>query len=170
MLTASWSAQEMASTEHGTEILSEAVCWERLRKTSVGRLGVHDDGQPSIYPINYLVDDRSIVFRTRPGSKISGAGLLERVAFEIDGFEPAQGDAWSVLVKGVARFLDSDEAVTCAAELPLYSWVVADRAAWVRIVPSEVTGRRFHLVDDVVTDASVGWPSQVGNRHRSSAV
>ena len=160
----------MASTEKGTEILSEAVCWERLRKTSVGRMGVHHDGQPAIYPVNYLVDGKSIVFRTRPDSKIAGSPLLERVAFEIDGFEPAQGDAWSILVKGVAQIVDSDAEIAYADELPLFPWVVADRPAWIRIVPVEVTGRRFHLIDDVVTDASVGWSSQVGNRHRSSAV
>lgn len=157
-------------SEHGTEILSEAVCWERMRKTSVGRLGVHDDGQPVIYPIHYLVDGRSIVFRTRPDSKIAGAPSLERVAFEIDGFEQERGDAWSILVKGVAQLIDSDPAFAFADELPLFPWVAADRATWVRIVPVEVTGRRFHLVDDVVTDASVGWSSQVGNRHQSSAV
>ena len=160
----------MATSERGTEILSEAVCWERLRKTSIGRLGVQVDGQPAIYPINYLVDGKSIVFRTKPDSKIAGAPRLDRVAFEIDGFEPAHGDAWSILIKGFGRVVDSDIEVAAANELPLFPWVVANRNAWIRIVPVEVTGRRFHLIDDVVTDASVGWQAEVGNQHRSSAV
>lgn len=160
----------MSSTEQGTEVLSEATCWERLRKTSIGRLGVQHDGQPSIYPINYLVDNTSIVFRTRPNSKISRPPMLDRVAFEIDGFDPAQSAAWSVLIKGFGRFLDSDAELAFLDELPLLPWVVADRSAWIRIVPVEVTGRRFHLIDGVVTDASVGWTSLVGNAHRSSAV
>ncbi len=163
----------MASmTRHdvGTEILGEAVCWERLRKSSIGRLGVVHDGQPGIYPVNYLVDGTSILLRTAPGSKVVSAPRLERVAFEIDGFEPQHGDAWSVLIKGFARQLDSTAEIDRAEELPLFPWVTADRSAWVRIVPVEVTGRRFHIVDDAVTDGSLGWSARVGNVDQSSAV
>lgn len=156
-------------TEPGTEILSEEACWERLRRTSIGRLGVHHDGQPAIYPINYLVDGSSVVFRTRSDSKISHSPLLERVAFEIDGFEPGQGDAWSVLVKGFGRFVDSAVEIEHADALPLYPWVDVERSAWVRIVPVEVTGRRFHIVGDAVTDGSVGWTDRVGNDDGPSA-
>lgn len=151
----------MDTTEHGAEILSEAICWERLRRTSIGRLGVNHDDRPAIYPINYLVDGESIVFRTRPDSKIGNAPLLERVAFEIDGFEPAQGDAWSVLIKGFARFVDGEQEIENADKLPLYPWVDADRSAWVRIIPVEITGRRFHIVGGTVTDGSIGWTGPV---------
>ena len=151
----------MESTQNGVEVLTEAVCWERLRRTSIGRLGVHHEDQPAIYPINYVVDGKSIVFRTRPDSKIHHAPLLERVAFEIDGFEPTQGNAWSVLIKGFGRFVDSVPEIEHADDLPLYPWVDADRSAWVRIIPVEITGRRFHIVDGTVTDGSVGWTAQV---------
>ena len=160
----------MTKNDIGTEILGEPACWERLRKSSIGRLGVVQDDQPAIYPVNYLVDGTSILFRTAPESKIAGAPRLERVAFEIDGFEPRQGDAWSVLIKGYARQLDSSAEIDRADELPLFPWVTADRSAWIRIVPVEVTGRRFHIVDDVVTDGSLGWAARVGNADRSSAV
>jgi len=147
----------MASSAHSIEVIDEGACWERLRRTSVGRLGVHRDGQPAIYPINYLVDGASIVFRTRADSKIAEAPHLERVAFEIDGFEQARGLAWSILVKGFARFVDSDDEIERIDQLPLSPWIVADRPAWVRIVPVEVTGRRFHIVDGTITDGSLGW-------------
>ena len=160
----------MTRNDIGTEILGEGACWERLRKSSIGRLGVVHDEQPAIYPVNYLVDGTSILFRTAPGSKVSDAPTLERVAFEIDGFEPAKGDAWSVLIKGFARELDSSSEIDRAEELPLFPWVTADRSAWVRIVPVEVTGRRFHIVDEAVTDGSLGWPARVGNADQSSAV
>ncbi len=158
----------MESTEHNTEVLTEEVCWERLRRTSVGRLGVHHDGQPAIYPINYLVDGSSIVFRTKPDSKIYHAPRLERVAFEIDGFEPGQGSAWSVLIKGFGRFIDSVPEIKNADELPLYPWVDADRSAWVRITPVEITGRRFHIVGGTVTDGSFGWTAQADQADSSA--
>lgn len=160
----------MEPASNGTEILSEAVCWERLRRTSVGRLGVHHDGAPAIYPMNYLVDGESIVFRTRPDSKISQAPMLERVAFEIDGFDQANGDAWSVLIKGFGRFVDSVPEIGHVDDLPLYPWIDADRSAWVRIVPVEVTGRRFHILDNTITDGSVGWTDQLDGSPTAPAV
>lgn len=150
----------MESSTTATEILSDDVCWERLRRTSVGRLGVHHEGQPAIYPINYLVDGSSIVFRTRADSKIYEAPRLERVAFEIDGVEPSLGAAWSVLVKGFGRFIDSVPEIEQVDALPLHPWVEAERSAWVRIVPVEVTGRRFNIRSGTITDASIGWSAE----------
>lgn len=159
--TASCSDQGMESSYTGIEVLSDLVCWERLRRTSIGRLGVHHDGQPAIYPINYLVDGSSIVFRTRPDSKIYQPPRLERVAFEIDGFEATQGNAWSILVKGFGRFIDSVPEIEQANTLSLHPWVDADRSAWVRITPVEVTGRRFHIVGGTITDESFGWTDRI---------
>lgn len=157
----------MEPTANGTEILSEEVCWERLRRTSIGRLGVQHDDRPAIYPINYVVDGESIVFRTRPDSKIVEAPLLERVAFEIDGFDSGQGRAWSVLIKGFGRFVDSVPEIENVDALPLHGWVNADRSAWVRIIPVEVTGRRFQIVEGTITDGSFGWTQQ--NDHAAAS-
>lgn len=152
------------SATPGTEILSEEACWARLRRTSIGRIGVIHDDQPAVYPVNYLVDGSSVVFRTRPESKISQAPLLERVAFEIDGFEPEHGDAWSVLIKGFGRSLDSVPEIAQVDELPLFPWVDVDRSAWVRVIPVEVTGRSFHLNEGIAPDASIGWSDAVTPR------
>lgn len=158
----------MENSDTGIEVLSDAVCWERLRRTSIGRLGVHHEGQPAIYPINYLVDGSSIVFRTRPDSKIYRPPRLERVAFEIDGFEATKGDAWSILVKGFGRFIDSVPEIEQADTLSLHPWVDADRSAWVRITPVEVTGRRFHIVDGTITDGSFGWTDRIDVAHSAT--
>lgn len=159
----------MESSENGIENLSDDVCWERLRRTSVGRLGVHHEGQPAIYPVNYLVDGSSIVFRTRADSKIYQPPRLERVAFEIDGLEPTRGDAWSVLMKGFGRFIDSVPEIEAVKTLPLHPWVDAERSAWVRITPVEITGRRFHIHDGTITDGSFGWTDRTDDAHSSPA-
>ena len=44
--------------------LDERDCWEMLGHASVGRLAVDVGGEPDIFPINFVVDDRTIVFRT----------------------------------------------------------------------------------------------------------
>jgi nitroimidazol reductase NimA-like FMN-containing flavoprotein (pyridoxamine 5'-phosphate oxidase superfamily) len=147
----------MDRTMEGTEILEEQACWERLRRTSVGRLAVDNAGQPDIFPINFVVDDKTIVFRTKPGTKLAASVLLQRVAFEIDGYEPQLGQAWSVVVKGRARMIERMQERYDAEDLPLFPWVAFPKPEFVRIVPQEVTGRRFHLIDTIVTDGSIGW-------------
>lgn len=141
----------------GTEILDDDACWALLGDSDVGRLAVDNGGRPDIFPINYLVDDGSIVFRTGPGTKLAASALLHHVAFEIDGYHPQDRVAWSVVVKGRANQIERMQEVYAADDLPLFPWVASDKANFVRITADEVTGRRFHIIDDVDPDASVGW-------------
>jgi nitroimidazol reductase NimA-like FMN-containing flavoprotein (pyridoxamine 5'-phosphate oxidase superfamily) len=147
----------MDTTLEGTEILDDGECWEKLRSTSVGRLAVDNGGQPDIFPINYVVDDKSIVFRTKPGTKLAASVLLQRVAFEIDGYLPSDGHAWSVVVKGRARLIERMQERYDAEDLPLFPWVAFPKSEFVRVIPQEVTGRRFTLIDGVVNNGSIGW-------------
>lgn len=147
----------MTTTPEGAEILSDHQCWERLRTTSIGRLAVDNDGQPDIFPINYVVDDGTLVYRTKAGTKLAASVLLQRVAFEIDGFDPGRGQAWSVVVKGRARSIERIHERFEAEDLPLFPWVTFAKPEFVRIVPREVTGRRFQLAVDGGVDGSIGW-------------
>ena len=90
----------MDERQQATEILSESECWELLDHAAVGRLAVDIAGQPDIFPINFVVDKSGIVFRSAAGTKLAGAVLNRVVAFEIDGYEPAESTAWSVVVNG----------------------------------------------------------------------
>lgn len=140
-----------------TEILSVDECWNLLDRTSVGRLAVDVGGRPDIFPINYVVDDGTLVFRSQAGTKLASAVLLHHVAVEIDGYEPGGRSVWSVVVKGEAHLIEHMQAVYDAQELPLFPWVASPKPNFVRISPNSVTGRRFHVVDDAVTDESIGW-------------
>src|SRR2546429_4844649 len=86
----------------GAEIVAKHECWELLRSTEVGRLAVAAAAQQDIFPINFVVDQGSIVFRTAEGTKLAAAVLGRGVAFEIDGYDRQRQDAWSVVVKGRA--------------------------------------------------------------------
>ena len=46
--------------------------------------------RPEIFPINYVVDHGTVVFRTAEGTKLAGA-VQRDVAFEADGYETADG-------------------------------------------------------------------------------
>ena len=151
-------------TPSGTEILSDEECRELLAASSVGRLAVDIAGRPDIFPINYIMNDGAIVFRSAAGTKLAASVLLHHVAFEIDGYEPRARTAWSVVVKGRAHEIERMQEVYDAQDLPLFPWVASDKPNFVRITLEEVTGRRFHVVDDVAPDASVGWkPTHVAD-------
>ncbi|MGH8824932.1 MAG: pyridoxamine 5'-phosphate oxidase family protein, partial [Jiangellaceae bacterium] len=43
---------------------------------------------------------------TAEGTKLASVTVSRRVAFEIDGFDAGTGQAWSVVVRGVAHVLE----------------------------------------------------------------
>ena len=133
-----------AETERAIEVLAPAECLRLLASVPVGRVGVTIDALPAVLPVNFVVSDGAIVFRTVPGTKLDAATAGAVVAFEADsyGTAPSTG-GWSVLVRGVAHELTETSALAKAGTLPLESWAWdggADR--FVRIEPTVLTGRR----------------------------
>ena len=135
----------------GMEILEPPACWALLREAQVGRLAVAIANRPDIFPVNFVVDHASVVFRTAEGTKLSAAVLGQAVAFEVDGYDADSGEAWSVVVKGQAKELELLEDLFEALDLPLFPWHAAPKHRFVRVVPTEVTGRRFHVVEPPAT-------------------
>jgi nitroimidazol reductase NimA-like FMN-containing flavoprotein (pyridoxamine 5'-phosphate oxidase superfamily) len=130
----------------GVTELPPHVCWDLLRSVEVGRLAVILAERPEIFPVNYLVDHGTIVFRTADGSKLSGSVREAPVAFEIDGYDSESGEAWSVVVKGRSGEIRELHELIDTAQLPLSPWSGAPKHRFVRIVPEELTGRRFKVV------------------------
>ena len=129
-----------------TEAVAEHECWELLRAATVGRLAVVIAGRPEIFPVNFVVDHGTIVFRSAPGTKLSGLRGDPAAAFEIDGHRPDTSTAWSVVVHGQLEPLISFEPVT-TQELPLYPLQAGRKSQFVRVVPDTITGRRFTTID-----------------------
>ncbi|BBZ33404.1 pyridoxamine 5'-phosphate oxidase family protein [Mycolicibacterium confluentis] len=122
-------------------ILPESECWNLMSSMSLGRLITAADGQPEVFPVNFAVQDRGVVFRTAEGTKLVSSAINRNVLFEVDDHDAAQG--WSVIVRGVARILHSDEEIDVAKETGLRPWVSTDKEHYVRIRPVRVSGRRF---------------------------
>lgn len=124
-----------------------------LRESPVGRLAIVADGDPDIFPVNHVVDRGTVVFRSAYGTKVVAA-YASPVAFEVDGYDAERREAWSVVVHGRARTItDPDEAAE-ALQLPIVPWQQGRKPVVVRVVPDEVTGRRF-----VVQDAAGTTPT-----------
>ena len=129
---------------HGLEVLPLAQCLALLRSRPLGRLAYLDAGQPTVVPVNHLVQGNRIVLRSLAGGKLDAAIVGQPVAFQLDDHDPARGTGWSVLVRGRAELLDDhDEIVRLAAELD--SWAIDDptQGTWIRIVGDEISGRRL---------------------------
>jgi hypothetical protein len=131
----------------GSEVLETNECWELLRSSEVGRLAVSITDHPDIFPVNYVVDRGTVVFRTAEGTKLAASVLGRAVAFEIDGYDAEQGDAWSVVIKGRATEIERMQDVFDALDLPLFPWHAAPKHRFVRIEPFDVSGRRFQVAD-----------------------
>jgi nitroimidazol reductase NimA-like FMN-containing flavoprotein (pyridoxamine 5'-phosphate oxidase superfamily) len=124
------------------EYLGEAECWELLAGCAVGRIGVLVDSAPEIYPVNHVVDGRTIVFRTDPGNKLRGLDRSPSVCYQADSVDLGDETGWSVLVKGRAVVVTGAAELDRVAQLPLHFWSLGEKATWVRILSAEVTGRR----------------------------
>jgi uncharacterized protein len=134
-----------SQTQHDDEvtILPERECWDLLAAMTLGRLVTCVDGRPEIFPVNYVVQRRTILFRTAEGTKLVSTAINNNVVFEVDDHNVAEG--WSVIVKGRARSLRTNEDLEEAERAQLLPWTASEKSHYVRVLPDMVTGRRFQF-------------------------
>nr|WP_300343708.1 pyridoxamine 5'-phosphate oxidase family protein [Nesterenkonia sp.] len=124
-------------------ILSQEQCWTLLERIQHGRLVAVVGERADIFPVNVVADERTLVFRTAPGTKLAEVAVNENVLFEADGILSDQ--AWSVIVRGTARRLESGAEIAEAEALGLTPWTPTMKDHFVRITPTEVSGRHFRF-------------------------
>lgn len=129
--------------DQGLELLTEDQCRQLLAGGEVGRVGITMGALPAIFPVNYLVVDGAIVFRTAPGTKMSAAMEGAVVAFEVDDYQLADRSGWSVLAVGPAEVVDEPDTGFMARLARLEPFVDGTRTAIVRIEPLFLSGRRL---------------------------
>ncbi|OBF47176.1 pyridoxamine 5'-phosphate oxidase [Mycobacterium sp. 852002-50816_SCH5313054-b] len=133
----------MSGTDDVVTILPVHECWDLMGGVTLGRLVTSVDGQPEIFPVNYAVQNRTVLFRTAEGTKLVSTAINNRVLFEVDDHNVAEG--WSVIVKGRARSLRTNEQIEEAERAQLLPWTSTEKTHYVRVVPEVVTGRRFRF-------------------------
>lgn len=131
--------------------LSESESWALLRARPVGRLATAVGNLPDVFPVNFVVDDGGIVFKTSRGSKLLELSINNQVAFEVDAWEQDLG-GWSVVCRGRARILQDKEERDHAANLPLKPWVATVKTHYVRIDVDHIVGRTFRFGDEPSED------------------
>jgi uncharacterized protein len=119
-------------------------CRRLLATDEIGRLAIIDGGTPAVFPVNYVFDGDAIVFRTAPGTKLS-SGPRHSAAFEVDAFDRQRRTGWSVVATGRLEEATHFDAATLerVQALPVDPWAGGERAHWMRLIPSRITGRRI---------------------------
>ncbi|WP_243087087.1 hydrogenase maturation protease [Streptomyces sp. 891-h] len=136
--------QQAAAARPMLARLSEDECWQRLGTHGIGRVGLSAGPAPVILPVNFLVDGRTIVYRTETGGP-AAAAEGDHVAFEADHMDEHHSRGWSVLITGTARHLTDRGAVALLADRPgAEPWAGGRRELWIRVHPEQVTGRTIH--------------------------
>ena len=123
--------------------LTRAECFELLANEQLGRLAVVDDRGPVVFPVNYVLDRHTVVFRTEEGTKLHAASRGTRACFEVDGTDATALTGWSVIVRGEVTEVTDPAELARLSELPLHTWAPGTRDRYVRILPAVVTGRRI---------------------------
>ena len=125
------------------EELTRSECFGLLAAGNLGRVAVVDDRGPVVFPVSFVLDRHTVVFRTEPGTKLCAARQGSLVCFEADETDAAGRASWSVIVRGeVTEVTDPAELARLHA-LPLRVQAPDARDHFVRILPAMLTGRRI---------------------------
>lgn len=131
------------------ERLDQAECLRLIAPGGIGRIAFSGRYDLTVLPVNYVVHDGSILFRTAeesPTVEDLRTGIQDadyKVAFEVDDFDTATREGWSVLVQGPAHHLSRESEQADAQALGLEAWPGGERDHFIRISPTRVSGRRI---------------------------
>lgn len=129
---------------HDLTVLDEATCWALLGAVRVARVGLDTGGRIDVLPVNHVVHDGRVCWRSGAGTKLGAAAAETEVALEADRIDEDTHAGWSVVVHGRARIVTDGPRLEQLHELAHAPWTAADqKLLWVEVVPTRVSGRRL---------------------------
>jgi uncharacterized protein len=131
--------------QHGDlEPMERAACDEALASAPFVRIAFVLDGRPTILPVNHVMLDGDLFFRTEAGSKLAAAAAQAPVAVEADGADTEHRVGWSVVVHGRSSIVTDTALLERLHALNFTPWSAPDaKVFWIRIGVDEVGGRRI---------------------------
>ena len=124
----------------------ESQCWAMLREASIGRLALRNRDEIEVFPVNFVVDGATVVFRTAHGTKLDLIGDGAPCTFEVDEIDVAECLVWSVVLRGSARPVRGHDAIIATFDIEVPTWHAGHKPAYVRVSPRSITGRRFPVI------------------------
>jgi len=133
----------MAIEQGPISVLDDSEAWNLLSSVALGRLVTSFGGLLEIFPVNFVVQNGGVLFRTAEGTKLFTTVMNEKVLFEADDHTADEG--WSVILRGTARMLNSADEIHEAEQAGLIPWVATEKLRFVRVTPSEISARHFRF-------------------------
>ena len=128
---------------HQSEELTEAQCWTLLASLGTGRVAYQDNCRVLVYPVNYVVHDEGVYFRTARDGVLGGGPEHQNASFQIDHHDPNRMDGWSVLLSGRAEpVTDANLLTELWGRRMSEPWGGGHRDVFIGIEPGLLTGRR----------------------------
>lgn len=121
-------------------------CWSLLGEAEIARVGWQSPDGVTIVPVNYVVADGALWFRTDPSSTIAREAGGNRVVVEVDHVDPQLHAGWSVIVTGVAELVEFLDVPDMLVDMRV--WPGGQHSLFVRVDPDEITGRRLSTSND----------------------
>lgn len=121
--------------------VTESESWQLLHHAQIGRIASARHGDPDIFPVSFVVHDSTVFFRTAADSRLRIEADGKPVAFECAGQSGA--DAWSVVLLGSLRTLDTADDKDLLDQLPILDFAPDKPYVWMQVTPTSVRGRRF---------------------------
>ncbi|MFK0237820.1 helix-turn-helix domain-containing protein [Streptomyces vinaceus] len=123
-------------------VLDEEDCRRLLGVRGIGRVAVFTADGPAVHPVNYLIVEGGIVFRTATDTVLARAAGTE-AAFEAERIDEVAARGWSVLAVGALEAADHPEELERLAEAAhAIPWAGGERTHWLKLAPHRLTGRR----------------------------
>jgi uncharacterized protein len=124
--------------------LERDACVEHLEQAPYVRIGFVVDGDPMVLPVNHLLYEGAIYFRTAPGSKLGSAAAGHNVVIEADEGDEQRRIGWSVVAKGRASIVLDEAEIEALLAQPFEPWALPDnRSFWIRVDVQDLEGRRI---------------------------
>jgi nitroimidazol reductase NimA-like FMN-containing flavoprotein (pyridoxamine 5'-phosphate oxidase superfamily) len=140
-----WASPALKPFAHARALrtLGPAECLDLLESGGIGRVGFASPEGIMMLPVNFAVTGKAIIFRTAPDTLLA-LHANAQISFEVDSFDEARHEGWSVLVLGHAREVtDEREVKHLEGRTHLEPWAPGARDVYVHIVPTLISGRRI---------------------------
>src|SRR5512139_3679111 len=128
------------------EYLTEDEALELAATVPVGRIVYSRFAMPAVHLVNFKLDGKDVVFRTRKGAKFGAAVADAVVAFEVDHIDEDAHSGWTVTLIGRSSLVTSPDEQHRLAALGVEPWL-PDREYFIRIKTQSIAGRRIGAGD-----------------------
>jgi hypothetical protein len=129
------------------ESMDEEECLALLKQVKYGRVAVVTaEGRPEIFPVNFALHGRTVVFITGSAT-VQARAPLGHVAFEADNVDASTHEGWDVVVSGEgADITDSVDHLSLIARSDRIDvWAPGDKDRWISIAEPRFSGRRLYV-------------------------